>query len=317
MPEGTIVENPDIDPDQAAELLKASMKGFGTDEKAIIDVLVEYNIEQRLCIADVYKTKYGEDLIDGLKDELGGNFENTVVAMMTPPRLFDARELRKAMENPGTDETVLIEIMCSRSNDEIEEIKAAYAEEFPDRELEADLISETGGNFEKLLVSQCNAHRDESDEVDSDLAEAEAQEMFDAGEGTLGTDESVFNSILCRNNWSQLYETFCLYEEKAGHSIEEAISSETSGTLQEGYLALVQKAKDPSMFFADRLYNSMNGAGTDDDQLIRIMVSRSEIDLIDIQVKFMEKYEKNLCGFISDDCGGDYKRMLIALLRGN
>ena len=47
------------------------------------------------------------------------------------------------------------------------------------RKLEDDLKSEVGGNFESLLVSICQANRDESTSVDQAKAQADAQALIE------------------------------------------------------------------------------------------------------------------------------------------
>ncbi|XP_071837116.1 annexin A13-like [Apostichopus japonicus] len=312
----TILAFDDFDAEADAVALDEAMDGAGTDEEKIVEVLTNRNNEQRQEIKDKYEACFGKDLTKRLKRETRGNFEEALEAVLDPPPVFDAKELRKAMEGGGTEEDVIIEIMCTRVNAEIEAIKEAYAAEF-ERDLTEDLESETSGNFKYLLVSLCAAGRDESDEVDEDAAEADAQELFDAGEDRWGTDESTFNRILVTRNYPQLRAIFDKYNDIAGDDIENAIRDECRGDLQDGYLALVQFARRPGEYFADRAYNALKGIGTKDQQLIRVIVSRSEIDLLRVRAAFYTKYETGLASFVDEDCGGDYKSLLLGLIKGD
>lgn len=57
----------------------------------------------------------------------------------------------------------------------------------------------------------------------------------------------------------------------------------------------------------------MSGLGTKDDDLIRIIVSRCEVDMNAIRKEYSRLYNEDLLDELKKDLSGDYKRIMLQL----
>uniref|UniRef100_A0A8C9Z5L0 Annexin n=1 Tax=Sander lucioperca TaxID=283035 RepID=A0A8C9Z5L0_SANLU len=295
---GTVTEAAGFNADADVQTLRGAMKGAGTKEAPIIEVLARRTIAQRQRIKEAYKQAVGKDLAEDLSSELSGNFRSVVLGLLMLAPVYDAYELKYAMKGAGTEEACLIDILASRSNAEIKAINEVYKKGKSD------------------VSSALQAGRDESDRVDEAQASLDAKDIYEAGEARWGTDEVKFLTVLCVRNRNHLLRVFEEYQKISGRSIEDSIKREMSGCLEEAFLAIVKCIRNKPAFFAERLYKSMKGLGTTDSVLIRIMVARAEIDMLDIKAQFMKMYGKTLYSFIKGDTSGDYRKILLELCGG-
>jgi len=112
------------------EKLRSEMKGFGTDEQAIIDVLTSRSHEQRLTIVKYFTQEYDRDLLEELKEELGEKFDDLTYGLIGTTAEHLAYEFNSLLENATSDENSLIEILSTRSVDEIKEVVKQYAQTY-------------------------------------------------------------------------------------------------------------------------------------------------------------------------------------------
>ena len=294
------------------EALRKAMEGWGTDEATLIKIIANRNNAQRQAIKAQYKATYGRDLIEDLKKETHGKLEDAFVALFTEPIEYDADTLREGMKGLGTNEDTLIEIITSRSPQQIQAIKACYQKKYS-RDLEADIKKETSGTLQKILITLLQGSRSTNSHPNQAQCQAIAKEIFDAGEAKLGTDESVFNKYF---GILSPYELACVaqhYHKLTGHTILDAIDKEMHGDSKKAYRTIVYATLSPSEYFATRVNEAIKGAGTKDRLLMRVLITRDEIDMPTIKQYYKQLYGKDMVEAIRKDISGDYQKLMIEL----
>ncbi|XP_041650525.1 annexin A2-A-like [Cheilinus undulatus] len=309
----TVVPAVDFDPDRDAARIETAIKTKGVDEQTIIDVLTKRTYAQRREIAFAYEKRAKKDMISALKGALSGSLETVVLGLMKSTTQFDASEVRGSIKGLGTDEETLIEILCSRSNNELVEIKKVYKELFK-KDLDKDVAGDTSGNFAKLLLALVQTKRAEpSAVVDYEKIDEDARALYEAGVKNKGTDVATWISIMSERSVPHLRKVFDKYRSYSPYDMQESVMKEVKGDLQSSFLALVQCFENKQLYFANKLNQAMKGKGAKEKLLTRIIVSRCEVDLKKICSEYKTNFGQSLQKTIMEHTKGDYQKVMLGL----
>ena len=122
------------------------------------------------------------------------------------------------MKGLGTDEGVLTEVLCTRTQAEIKEVSASYKLQFK-RNLIDDVEDDTSGHLQKVYSTlitaavrgYADAHVPTSAEIDEFV-----EDLYKAGEGQWGSNDNVFIRFLCENPRDVGEQVYWKYAQKYG-----------------------------------------------------------------------------------------------------
>ncbi|CAN1148939.1 Annexin D5, partial [Linum perenne] len=287
--------------------------GFGCDTSAVINILAHRPAAHRAYILHEYRTMFSEDIFKRLASELSGQLENAVLMWMQDPPGCDATIVRNGLMSETSNMDAVTEVICSRTPSQIQSFKQHYHARFH-AYLEHDINTHTSGDHKKMLLAYVSTPRYEGWEVDRATAENDAKALYRAGEKKLGTDENTFINIFSSRSAAQLAAVDAAYTNFYGHSLTKAVKKETSGQFKKALLTVLLCSQNPAQYFAKALHKAMKGLGTNDTALIRVIVTRAEIDMQYIKAEYLKKYRKKLNDAVHSETSGNYRKFLLALL---
>ncbi|XP_072622706.1 annexin A9 isoform X6 [Vulpes vulpes] len=181
-------------------------------------------------------------------------------------------------------------------------------------EAEEDIKSETSDILQELLLALAKGVRDRySGIIDYNLVEQDVQALKQA---EAPSTEGTWVLIFTQRNLEHLIRVFDQYQRCTGHELEKTVQNRFHGDAQAALLSLASVIKNTPLYFADKLHQALQDIKPNYQVLMRILISRSETDLLSIRAEFKKKFGKSLYSSLQDAVKGDCRSALLALCRG-
>ena len=294
------------------EELEKAITSKNDDE--ITKITLNHTNAQRVKLREDYQAKYSRDLIKDLEDKFSGEFRDCLVGLYKSPAEFDADLLYNAMKGAGSDKEVMTEVVCFRSPEEFESIKAKFQEKYG-KDLISEIKDECSGDYRKIILALLDNKRVPNSNPDLENCTKIAKELYDAGEGKIGTNEEVFIKYFTTLSPEELLLVCKEYHKNHKRNMLDSIEEEFSSHTKDLLKIVLYSLYSPSEFYARTIQMSIAGAGTADNKLIRSIIARSEKDMAKIKKYYKKIYDKDMIEDVNNDTSGSYKNILDGLMQ--
>ncbi|CAH8568383.1 unnamed protein product [Schistosoma margrebowiei] len=293
----TLTPKEDFCVEHDCERLKGALDRLNIVEKEIVEVMGRRPVVQRIAILQTYKSLYKDNLFAIFNSKLTGYLKDCLIALCYTPAEFDAIELHRAMRGTDTDEDTIIEILCTKTNEQIRRIKDVYPKLFDGCDLMNDVNNQITHPFKRIFMTLLKADRDEFTFVDRNIVQRDVEELSNTIQQNIRIDESKFILILASRSYAHLRVVFNEYIRISKHTMEDTLKLRMRGNALSALLSIVRCIQNKPRYFAEKLFKAMQFVETADKALIRIIVSRCEIDMKNIMKEFYK-----ITGNTLDEC---------------
>lgn len=295
----------------AKELYKA-MDGVGTNEKEIIRIVLGNSNHQLQLIKNQYLLLYKQYLERSLEQNISGNFGEIISALLKNRNEFQAGYMNQAISEIGDDEDAIIEILCTKSSEELDDLKEGYLKKY-NRDLESDIKNVSDGDFNDLYLSLASGKRKANHGYDLNESKELAQKLVNSSKGNK-IDEKAFIEILSTTSFAQLNSVIAIFEDLTNQKIIDVVTPRSEGNMKKLFSTMIKCVRERPRYFAEQIHYALSGIGTRDKMLIYYIVSRYEIDMKEIKNEYKKLYKETLYKDVKNDTGGYYEDVLLSLI---
>jgi hypothetical protein len=296
-------------PSQAADRLHEALFGKNKEETSL-DIVLNNNLEQRLLIAKSYYQQFGNPLYEDIKSKLSGNFKELVGYLFLTPMEFNAKMLKRGFKGLSIDEQIIFEILAVHTPEEYQQIEEAYKIETK-KELKKDIEKSFSGSLRKNILNLLTTPRRVNPNPDKSLCERWADDLINAGEKKWIEDENLFQEIFIQCSAEEMVMVARYYYQKTQVSLIETVEKKFSGKNKTLLKEIIYGNIIPHELYAEKMYQSIKGLGTNNSLLNRCLASRCRVDMLQIKDIYLWKYGRTLKEDIIGDTSGIYQKLCV------
>ncbi|XP_054758870.2 neurofilament medium polypeptide-like [Lytechinus pictus] len=298
--------------EEAAKLFKAT-KGMGNPEQILVQTLAKRQYQQRQDTMKKFEENYGLTLEEELKNNLNAEYDDIVEALLMTREELDAMTIRRALKGDDSLVEPIIEVLCTRSNSAIGLIREAYKKLYGVT-LEDDITAEIKGKLKNLFLVLSKGVRVENVDVDEEAAVRDAEALRDAGDERWTPRSEKMSELLQSSSLLHFREVLLQYNKLTNSNLVKELEKSLFGDFKDAMLCLVKCMNSNTQFLAERIHASLTGEA-DDMTLIRIIITRSELDLPYIRRSYKKLYQQTLMEAIEQKCKASFKMALVQMVQ--
>ena len=297
------------DPKDAAERLHSALIGKNREETCL-DIVINNDLEHRLLIAKKYGELFGNPLYEDMKSKLSGHFKELCGFCFLTPMEFNAKMLKRGFKGLSIDEQLIFEILACHTLEEYKQIQDAYKVETK-KELSKDLEKHFSGALKRNLLNMISTERRTNENPNKGQCEKLADDLINAGEKNWVEDENLFKNVFILCSPEEMVLVGRYYLAKTGNNLIDIIEKKFSGKNKTLLREVVYANIIPHELFAEKIYNSIKGLGTNTALLNRVLAARRGVDMPQIKEIYQWKYNVSLKEDIMGDTSGMYQKLCL------
>ena len=276
------------------------------DYSSMTDFITRKTHKERMRLRQVYKQKFDKDLMSDLKSSFAGIYLKIILGLFTDPVEFDIDYIYKCLKEDASY-NILIEIFASRPDWYLNKIKNLYQRKY-NIELEEHIKEGTLDDFKKLLLQILQSERSTNQSPDVDQCKKLAEDLEKEESENLTVDSPIINSIFIKSSPQELVSISQEYNKSTQKLITQTINEHFKGNVKNLLNAILMAKISPSEYYANFIHESID----DEDIILKVIISRAEIDFTQIKKYYLKLYENNVVNDIKKD-SHEYTNLLVAI----